>query len=338
MAAVCGLGAIASPILKQLTVVHGQWRAHACLRFYSTSHARLGLLQRVNDKYERFLEHRFPRFYVLYHTFMRGFQLLFEDIREVRRIKRSMCRNNIQYRQLPYRDMERLMMFRKDMIKAIPLAVISLPPFAVCLVFVLMYLFPRQLLFRHFWTPQQQRKFLNIEHAQRSCHHEEIMRSVAWTIPLVKEWPQRSMLLNLCSKVQSGAHPSVSDIQAVGRVFSGPPLGMMSLESSHMRLLCSPLLLTQWLPAFLLRRRLVSKSLDLLYLDRALVSLGLEQLSDKEVIQACYLRGLNSSRLNSSQCRDWLHQWLQLSSRVKDSETSLLLHSMVLLTINYPKS
>lgn len=38
-----------------------------------------------------------------------------------------------------------------------------------------------------------------------------------------------------------------------------------------------------WLPGFLIRRRLTTKALDLLHLDRALDSLGLEQLSDEEM-------------------------------------------------------
>ncbi|XP_036415972.1 LOW QUALITY PROTEIN: LETM1 domain-containing protein 1-like [Colossoma macropomum] len=303
---------------------------------YSTSQARLGVLQRVSDKYERFLEQQFPRFYILYHTLRRGFQLLFEDVKEVRRIKRIMRSNNIHHRELPYRDMERLILFRRDMIKAVPLVVISLPPFAIGLVFVLMCLFPRQLLFRHFWTPQQQRKFQAITHLKRSQHQAEILKNLVWTIPRVDEWPRRTLLLNLCAKIQSGAHPSVSELKAVREVFSGAPLGMRSLVPRHLRSLGSQLPVIVWLPSFLVRRRLTTKALDLLYLDRALDSLGLDQLSDEEMRRACDLRGLNPSHLSSSQCREWLQQWLQFSIQVEESETSLLLHSMAILTLNYP--
>uniref|UniRef100_A0AAY5EJ40 Letm1 RBD domain-containing protein n=1 Tax=Electrophorus electricus TaxID=8005 RepID=A0AAY5EJ40_ELEEL len=201
---------------------------------YSTSPARLGILKRVTEKYERVLEQRFPRFYVLYHTLMRGFQLLFEDVKEIRRIRRNICRNSIHYRQLPYREMERLILFRRDMIKAIPLAVISLPPFGICLVFILMCLFPRQLLFQHFWSPQQQRKFQMISHLKRSEHQAQILRNIASTAPHVSNWSQRTLLQNLCAKVQSGAHPDVSELHAVREVFSGPLLRMQSLKPSHL--------------------------------------------------------------------------------------------------------
>uniref|UniRef100_W5L4E0 LETM1 domain-containing protein 1-like n=1 Tax=Astyanax mexicanus TaxID=7994 RepID=W5L4E0_ASTMX len=325
--------------------VHEQLAVKNCykLRLYipgcscfSTSQARLGVLRRVNDKYERFLEQRFPRFYVLYHTLMKGFKLLFEDVKEVRRIKSSMRSNSIHYRELPYRDMERLLLFRRDMIKAIPLIVISLPPFAIGVVFTLMCLFPRQLLFRHFWTPQQQRKYQMIAHVKRSKHQAEVLNNILLTIPRMSEWPRRTLLLNLCSKVQSGVHPSVSEICAVREAFSGPPLELQTLKASHLRSLGSQIPVIVWLPSFLVRRRLTTKALDLLYLDRALGTLGLDQLSDEEMKRACDLRGLSPSRLTSSQCREWLQQWLQFSAQLKDSESSLLLHSMTILTLVYP--
>lgn len=156
------------------------------------------------------------------------------------------------------------------MIKAIPLVIISIPPFAIILVFTLMWvvvvnqptwyweydlltvlrdwlkrvqikyilgescilpkclffgggikwmmgylqpliwyvspllgrcLFPRQLLIRHLWTPQQQQDFQRLYHEQRCRHRENILKGVAWSIPHIKEWTLRSHLLTLISKV-----------------------------------------------------------------------------------------------------------------------------------------
>ncbi|XP_076861009.1 LETM1 domain-containing protein 1-like [Brachyhypopomus gauderio] len=327
-------------LCNKAVFMRGQWTNFSLrLSFpscYSTSPVRLGILKRVNEKYERVLEQRFPRFYLLYHTLMRGFKLLFEDVKEVRRIRRNIRSKSIHYRQLPYREMERLILFRRDMIKAIPLAVISLPPFAICLVFILMWLFPQQLLFRHFWTAQQQRKFQMISHRKRSEHQAQILNNVACIAPRVSNWSQRGLLQNLCTKVQSGAHPDVSELLGVREVFSGPLLGMQSLKPSHLRSLGSQIPIIVWLPSFLVRRRLAKEALDLICLDSALDSLGLNQLTDEELQRACDLRGLYSGHLSSSQCRAWLHQWLQFSAQVKESETSLVLHSLAVFTVNYP--
>ncbi|MGH0183250.1 UNVERIFIED_CONTAM: hypothetical protein FKN15_011495 [Acipenser sinensis] len=117
--------------------------------------------------------------------------------------------------------------------------------------------------------------------------------------------------------VQGGAHPGISEIQAVRRLFTGPPLGMKRLQVEHMRCLSSLFFLTSRLPAALIRRRLWSHSVELLQLDRTLSMLGLHQLSEPELRSACYLRGLNSTCLSTTQCREWLYQWLQLSTRLK---------------------
>ncbi|KAG9333981.1 hypothetical protein JZ751_009297 [Albula glossodonta] len=322
------------------------------IRPYSPSKARLGLGRQVvtrlkwaNEKYERFLQRRFPRFYILYHTFMRGFRLLFQDAKEISRIKTKMHENNLKFQQLPYREMEKLREFRRDMIKAIPLVLVSIPPFANYLVFVFMYLFPRQLLIRHFWTPEQQVEFQGVYHGHRARHHDDIIKGLTRAAPHVQNQRHQRLLLDLCNKVQSGAHPSVSEMQALRGLFSAPPLGLHRLDTTQMvsllpweggagvpkrtlslsqthsrqalRLLSCQLFLTPRLPGFLIRRRLNSHALELLQLDNALNSLGLHKLSDSELRQACYVRGLHSTSLSTKQCQEWLQQWLQLSSRLR---------------------
>ncbi|XP_042348545.1 LETM1 domain-containing protein 1 [Plectropomus leopardus] len=306
-------------------------------RHYSSSKVRRGIgryIQKLNTKYEGFLKRRFPRFYQLYHTFVEGFKLLFRDAKEVRRIKAKMFSDGVQVKDLPYREMEKLRQFRRDMIKAIPLVVISIPPFANYLVFVLMYFFPRQVLIPHFWTPKQRVEFQALYHSLRVQHHQPVLKGLENA--QVKDGHLQSRLKDLCAKVQSGENPKVSEILAVRSLFSGPPLGIKRMSVAQMRHISPLLFLTPHLPGFLIGRRLSSHGLELLQLDRALSRLGPQQLSDSELRQACYVRGLSSHSLNTNQCREWLSQWLQVSSSLKDSEVSLLLHSIVFLSANYP--
>ncbi|KAG7221725.1 hypothetical protein INR49_000092, partial [Caranx melampygus] len=307
----------------------------ALCRHYSSSKVRRGIgryvasrLQWANSKYEGFLQKRFPRFYLLYHTFVEGFKLLFRDFKDVRRIKAKMS-SGVKFQDLPYREMDKLRQFRRNMIKAIPLVMISLPPFANYLVFVLMYLFPRQLLIPHFWTPAQLLEF-------RGCI---IPRGLGTTGPCSKGSSVRALRskmvsyrvvlktcalkwfhLNDCSRhseVHNGATPQVSEILAVRRLFSGPPLGMKRMSVNHMRHISPLLFLTPRLPGFLVGRRLNSHALELLQLDRALSRLGPHQLNDSELREACYVRGLNADNLGVNQCREWLSRWLQVSSTLK---------------------
>ncbi|XP_056654205.1 LETM1 domain-containing protein 1 isoform X3 [Monodelphis domestica] len=188
----------------------------------------------VNDKYNRFLERRFPRFYLVYSLFLQGFQMLWADAKKARRIKALMAQQKLMFHQLSYRDMEHMRQFRRDITKCLFLGIISIPPFANYLVFLLMYLFPRQLLIRHFWTSKQQMEFLDIYHALRKRSHPEILSCLEKAIPLVSDEALRWHLTQLCTKVRNGASPGVHDLQPLKECFSDYPLNMVYLSTAHM--------------------------------------------------------------------------------------------------------
>uniref|UniRef100_A0A2K5F9G3 LETM1 domain containing 1 n=1 Tax=Aotus nancymaae TaxID=37293 RepID=A0A2K5F9G3_AOTNA len=261
----------------------------------------------INGKYHRFLGRHFPRFYVLYTIFTKGFRMLWADAKKARRIKTNMWNHNIEFHQLPYREMEHLRQ----------------------------YLFPRQLLIRHFWTPKQQTDFLDIYHAFRKQSHPEIISYLEKVIPLISDAGLRWHLTDLCTKIQRGTHPAIRDILALRECFSNHPLGMNQLQAFHVKALSRAMLLTPYLPPPLLRHRLKTHTTVIHQLDQALAKLGIDQLTAEEVKSACYLRGLNSTHIGEDRCRTWLGEWLQISCNLKEAELSLLLHNVVLLSTNY---
>ncbi|XP_006192483.1 LETM1 domain-containing protein 1 isoform X1 [Camelus ferus] len=289
----------------------------------------------INGKYHRFLGRHFPRFYVLYTIFMKGLQMLWADARKARRIKTNMWKHNIKFHQLSYREMEHLRQFRRDVTKCLFLGIISIPPFANYLVFLLMYLFPRQLLIRHFWTPKQQIDFLDIYHALRKQSYPEILCYLERVAPLISDAGLRWHMTELCTKMQHGTHPAVHDILALRECFSNHPLGMNQLHALQMKALSRAMLLTPHLPPVVLRHRLKTHTTVIHQLDKALAKLGIGQLTAQEVKSACYLRGLNSTHIAEERCRTWLGEWLQISCSLKEAELSLLLHNVVLLSTNY---
>ncbi|XP_021562707.1 LETM1 domain-containing protein 1 isoform X2 [Carlito syrichta] len=237
----------------------------------------------INVKYHRFLGRHFPRFYVLYTTFMKGLQMLWADAKKARRIKTNMWKNNLKFHQLPYREMEHLRQFRQDVIKCLFLGIISIPPFANYLVFLLMYLFPRQLLVQHFWTPKQQIDFLDVYHGLRKQSHPEIVSYLEKAIPLISDAGLRWHLTDLCAKMQRSTHPAAPDILALRECFSDHPLGLNHLQAVHMKALSRAMLLTPYLPPPLLRHRLKTRIAVIHQLDGALVKLGIGQLTAQEV-------------------------------------------------------
>ncbi|XP_016161209.1 PREDICTED: LETM1 domain-containing protein 1 [Ficedula albicollis] len=71
------------------------------------------------------------------HCKITGIQALFLEVKEIRKIKSKMSQQRLSTQQLPYREMERLRQFRRDLLKAIPIGIIAIPPFANFLVIVL---------------------------------------------------------------------------------------------------------------------------------------------------------------------------------------------------------
>ncbi|XP_072510801.1 LETM1 domain-containing protein 1 isoform X2 [Notamacropus eugenii] len=289
----------------------------------------------VNEKYNRFLERRFPRFYVVYSAFVKGFRMLLADAKKARRIKTFMSQKKVMFHQLSYRDMEHLRQFRRDVTKCLFLGIISIPPFANYLVFLLMYLYPRQLLIQHFWTSKQQLEFLDIYHARRKQSHPEILNCLEKAIPLISNTALQRHFTQLCNKVQNGAHPGLNDLLLLKKCFSVYPLDIAHLSVPHIKALSRAMLLTPHLPSVLLRYRLNKHTTVLHQLDKALKRLGTGQLTAQEVKSACYLRGLDSTHLAEDWCRVWLEEWLQLSCSLKNAEMSLLLHAVVFLSTNY---
>ncbi|XP_021098833.1 LETM1 domain-containing protein 1 isoform X7 [Heterocephalus glaber] len=147
--------------------------------------------------------------------------------------------------------------------------------------------------------------------------------------------PTLCQLPGLLANIQNGTHPAVQDILTLRECFSNHPLGINQLQAWQMKALSRAMLLTPYLPPPLLRHRLKTHTTVIHQLDRALAKLGIGQLSAQEVKLACYLRGLNSTHIAEDRCRTWLGEWLQISCSLKETELSLLLHNVVLLSTNY---
>ncbi|NXN91125.1 LTMD1 protein, partial [Rhinopomastus cyanomelas] len=180
--------------------------------------------------------------------------------------------------------------------------------------------------------------FLRAYDSIRRAVYPDVLRSLALAALSLPDPQLQRRLQQLCAAVQGGSQPRVAELYAVRSVFSGAPLAFDRLRASHARALSQVLFLTPRLPAAVLRPRLRSHVLQIRQLDRAMLRLGLGQLSEEELRAACYLRGLNAAHLDMGECRAWLEQWLRLSCKLEASEASLLANSMVLLSLNYGRA
>lgn len=71
----------------------------------------------------------------------------------------------------------------------------------IVMLFPCRYLFPRQLLVKHFWTPKQQVDFLDIYHSLRKQAHSEVITYLERASTLVSDERLRWHLTDLGIKV-----------------------------------------------------------------------------------------------------------------------------------------
>ncbi|XP_061871289.1 LETM1 domain-containing protein 1 [Colius striatus] len=204
--------------------------------------------KRLSGRYERFLARTCPRFHLLYSAFSGGVRDFILEVKEIRKIRSHMSRQGLSARQLPYREMERLRQFRRDVLKAVPIGLIAIPPFANFLVIVLMYFFPRQFLTRHFWTGEQRERFLAADAAARRASYGHVLGALAAATHSLHGHQQQQRLQDLCQEVQRGRQPCVAELCALRSLFSGSPLGLNHLRGSHLKALSRILFLTPHLP------------------------------------------------------------------------------------------
>lgn len=81
------------------------------------------------------------------------------------------------------------------------------------------YLFPRQLLVKHFWTPKQQIDFLDIYHSLRKQSHSEIIAYLERASALVSDERLRWHLTDVCTKVL--LQPSLSPAGCIAQDLLG---------------------------------------------------------------------------------------------------------------------
>lgn len=66
---------------------------------------------------------------------------------------------------------------------------------------------------------------------------------------------------------------------------------------------------------------------------------GVQKLTEEELREACFLRGLNAADISIDDLNHWLEQWLQITKLIVKSEyMSLYLHLPILLTYNHPNN
>ncbi|KAF0290911.1 LETM1 domain-containing protein 1 [Amphibalanus amphitrite] len=295
------------------------------------------------QRFQRALENEFPTAFRLYRVFSVGVKDFARDVKSFALLARKV--HGLGLRSLSRRELELYFQMPRDMRAVAPVLLVAALPLAQNVVFPLAYLFPRQLLCRHFWSLQQRSDFALYEHKRRLAHHLSAFRHLQARRHLVTPESARLSLKHVFTLLGSGQVPCSADILALRPIFEGGPFSLERLSAVQVLTVCavSPCSApaaeaarSELCSPFCGGRRLREHGELLRHMDRAMLAEGVTAMSQEELYYACFLRGLNPQNLPHEQLAWWLSEWATVSASIEPAAVSLLLHCPLLLGYNQP--
>ncbi|KAJ9581973.1 hypothetical protein L9F63_003663 [Diploptera punctata] len=227
----------------------------------------------------------------VYRIFMVGIKEFYRDMKYYFKIYRRLTNIPDGFKRLTRKEIELYLQMPKDMIRVAPMLILSTLPFANYVVFPLVYLFPRQLLCQHFWTLQQRTEFAMLRQRNKLYNYKPVFRCLQAQLDTVIGREEYDNWANILGLLGSGLHPKADDIIRSAELFRGDPYHFSYLYTGHVKsLLHMHGMHTGWRR----RKRLAERASVLQEIDFAIEREGgLDKLTQEELRQACFIRGLN---------------------------------------------
>lgn len=282
--------------------------------------------------YEATLDRNFPKTMRFYRIFRNGTKEFFLDLRRYISLikKQNLDGLNDKKRE----EIELAYRMPKDLLKISPVLLISMLPFTNYIIFPLAYYFPRQLLTYHFWTAEQRKDFMIVDHKKKFKYSRPLFHCMKMKVNYINDRCIQARWSGIIACLGSGGHPTTESVISCSNLFSSLPYSLEMLTDRHMKQLLGIHGLPIWRP--FKRRRLIERGTLLKQMDDAIIKEGgVINMSEESLCWALSFRGLNSANMPVQNMRKWLKKWIILSSSVDDSKLSLLLHAPILLAYNH---
>ncbi|KAK3578073.1 hypothetical protein CHS0354_032724 [Potamilus streckersoni] len=282
------------------------------------------------ERYEGFLEHKSPKVFRVYKTFTVGVKDLLTDIHRYYNISSEIWRGK-ELHSFSWKDLELYLMMPQQILKIPFLLVLSAMP-GGAFVFPLVYFFPRHMLTSHFWTDSQRQEFNQYYHRHRVSHFSHVLDHMHRQLRYIDSPTDHQKVDTILNKVEHATQPSTEEILQIKPLFESFPFHVERLSIAYVRHL------GQCFGFSLRRSRLQQDGLVQLHIDLALLRYGLDNLSDHELQQACFRRGLNPIGLDRAEQILYLTKWTNIVQHLNENSISLLLHCPLLLACSQPSN
>ncbi|XP_017772822.1 PREDICTED: LETM1 domain-containing protein 1 [Nicrophorus vespilloides] len=277
-------------------------------------------------KYEQILAKRFPKAMDVYKVIVMGVKDFYTDVKQFVKIIKIMNAPGNSISTLTRREIELYNKMPRDMLKIAPVLIISALPFANYVIFPLALMFPKHLLTHHFWNKDQKQEFRMI-YLQRQLRLNYVIYQ-----DLMNQLETRKKFYHVAhifEEMEKGRPIDVRDLILCKQEFMEKPFHLIYLRHSHIKHLVKFHRLHR---GFFRRVRLGDYALLLKAMDRAiLMEGGVHNLPKEALKDACVLRGLNPTNLQTEYMIDYMKDWIRLSEAVDADSLSLLLHAPIFL-------
>ncbi|XP_074628412.1 LETM1 domain-containing protein 1-like [Acropora palmata] len=278
---------------------------------------------------------RIQNFRKVINAFMAGSKQLGKDVKVMFQIQKKLRSNNYNWDTLKTEEIIHIHQTRKDLLKTLPVVAGFFIPFLGYAVPFAAFLYPKQLLSRHYWQPQQYENFLKQDTKTRRRHYLPLVREVGRVALSYKAHNQTGELISTSVKIVDKEHPSNKELLNAVELFKGELLSFDRLPRYHLKKLSQVWLISPWFPNRVLRLRLKRVLKSIKKEDAALKREGLEHLHEEQLKAVCHSRGLDTTDVDPEALVKWLADWVELSDAAGDTDESFLAHCAVFKTMNY---
>ncbi|KAK3736110.1 hypothetical protein QZH41_013526, partial [Actinostola sp. cb2023] len=229
---------------------------------------------------------------------------------------------------------------QQDLVKSLPALMVFCIPFIGYAAPLIAFMFPKHLLSRHYWLPVQEEAFDKHDSSKRYRHYLPLVRELGrYALQEKGKGSHCEDLLDVTLKTINKEHPTNEELLKSSETFAGDcRLGFNELPKYHLKRLSQAWLICPWLPRRLLRGNLRRRLVRIRKEDVALKREGLDNLDEQQIRRLCHHRGLDVSSLDSEAVKEWLSDWIELSTSISGQDESFLAHIAVYKTMNYHRN
>ncbi|CAI5731994.1 unnamed protein product [Hyaloperonospora brassicae] len=278
--------------------------------------------------------------------FVTGFKGLYHENKQAWALRRRLQESKGQL-LLTRREMILLRQAPRDLLKSLPLLVFFGVPLVGYAAPLLGYQFPKQLLPRQFWRPDQKTQFMREEVEARATTYPELIQLLLQIQH--KDDTLQELLALAKSETSGGLRPT--QVAELMPFFQGPA-SLQQLSSQHIHVLSKGTarfptfaVLNKLLMQSQLEKRLARKTMEISVDDQQLLKEGVDDLTLDELEFACHERGIVTQYGEIATLRYALKEWLTMydtdrfdpASDMQSLPPSLLLHAPALASFTKPE-